>query len=451
MRVGYVLLRLLNEFFTLSIIFPSILLLGIYLTWNLRCIQVSKIAMSFASLFKKKEKGAEGNISHYQAVSSVLAGNFGTGNISGMAIALATGGPGALIWMWIMAFFGAAIQYASCLLGVKYRKKNQNGEYVGGPMYYLRDGLGYRSLAVLFSICTIFGAFAVGNLAQVNSMVLPLAKLGCPPLVIGFVIAFFVALVILGGMQRMAKVSSAVVPMMALLYLGAAVIILILHRDQIPFACKEIFFSAFGSQESAMGGFLGFSVMQVLTTGFDRAIFATDAGTGIVPILQAATRTKNPVAVGIVSLVSPLMVMIVCTTTALVLITTGAYLHPSLASTNMVAYAFDFGIGEPFGTAIVVIALVLFGYTTALAWASCLERAVGFLLGRPFVRYFQFLYILLVPVGAILHVDFVWILADISLSCMVVMNLIGITGLTKEVVADSQDYFYTRRQHEIIQ
>jgi AGCS family alanine or glycine:cation symporter len=442
------LLRLLNEFFTLYFVFPSIFLLGIYLTFRLRFVQIAKLSKSFGQLFKK-EHGEEGDISHYQAVASVLAGNFGTGNISGMAIALSTGGPGALVWMWIMAFFGAAIQYANCILGVKYRKKNNEGEFVGGPMYYLRDGLKLKKLATIFAVCVIFGAFAVGNFAQVNSMALPLSKVGFPPLLMGCIVAFFVALVILGGMQRMAKVSSAIVPLMAIIYLGTALVIVALNLKEIFPALKLVFKSAFGS-EAAVGGTLGWAVMKTLTTGFDRAIFATDAGTGTVPILQAGARTKNPVTVGVVALISPLLVMIVCTTTALVLLITGAYSDPELKSTNLVANAFETGVGEPLGALVVITALVLFGYTTALAWASCLDRAVGFLFGPALIRPFQLLYILFVPIGAVLHVDFVWILADISLSLMVVINLVGVAGLSKEVIGDSQLYFYKEKVNEVI-
>ncbi|MCH9625110.1 MAG: Amino-acid carrier protein AlsT [Chlamydiales bacterium] len=442
----------LNGYFTLYFIFPAILLLGAYLSVRLRFVQLSKLKMSFASLFKKSEEGAKGDISHYQAIASVLAGNFGTGNISGMAIALTMGGPGALVWMWMMAFFGAAIQYANCLLGVKYRRQNEKGEYVGGPMYYLNEGLGYKSLAALFSVCVIFGAFAVGNFAQVNSMTLPLQALGISPLIVGFGIAILVGLVILGGMQRMAKVSSAVVPAMALLYLGTAFVILALHANQITPALGLMFRSAFGMQ-SLVGGTFGFTMLKALTTGFDRAIFATDAGTGTVPILQAGAKTKHPVVDGVVALVSPFMVMIVCTMTALVLIITGVLSNSELQSTNLVAHAFKIGVGKSMGSFVVILALVLFGYTTALAWATCLQRAVGYLFGAAFVRPFQFLYILMIPVGALLQVDFVWTLADISLSCMLVINLIGVAGLSKEVIGDSREYFQPsiRNTHEVIE
>ncbi len=438
-------LKLLNEFFTLYFVFPAILLLGFYLTWRLRFVQFSKLFLSFKHLFKKNEADAEGDITHYQAIASVLAGNFGTGNISGMAIALSTGGPGALVWMWIMAFLGAAIQYSSCILGAKYRKKNPAGEYVGGPMYYLQNGLKKKSLATVFSLCVIFGAFAVGNFAQTNSMALPLVNFGIHPLIVGLTIGLCVALVILGGLQRVAVVSSAVVPMMALLYIGTAFIILAMNASEILPALKLVFLSAFGAKE-LIGGALGLGVMKALTTGFDRAIFATDAGTGTVPILQAGSRTKDPVIVGVVALVSPFMVMIVCTATALVLIITGAYSVEGLKSTSMVAFAFESGVGKPLGSVVVIVSLVLFGYTTALAWASCLDRAVGFLFGHRLIRPFQLLYILCVPVGALMHVDFVWILADISLSLMVVINLFGIACLSKEVIYDSHNYFYLQRE-----
>ncbi len=439
-----------NELITLYFVFPAVVLLGIYLTFRLKCVQLSKLKMGFFHLFKKEEKGAEGDISHYEAIASVLAGNFGTGNISGMAIALSMGGPGALVWMWVMTFFGAVIQYANCLLGVKYRRKNADGEFVGGPMYYLSEGLGLKPVAVAFSLFVILAAFSVGNFAQVNSMALPLAALGVAPWVVGLVMAFCVGVVIIGGVRNVAKISSAVVPIMALLYLGTALFIIAMHLDQIFPAFKLMFQAALGGS-SIVGGTLGFTVMKALTSGFDRAIFAADAGTGVVPILQANAKTKHPVIDGVVALTAPFMVMVVCTATALVLIITGAFTTPGLQSTNMVAYAFKHGVGVSTGSFIVISSLVLFGYTTALAWASCMDRAVGYLFGRKLVRPFQLLYILLIPVGAFLHVDFVWTLADIALSSMLVLNLIGVAGLSKEVIGESREFFSdqltTRKLH----
>lgn len=432
------LLKLFNHNFTLFIVFPAILLLGLYLTLKLKCVQVSFLKQSFSCL-TKKDSGNEGSISRFEAISAVLAGNFGTGNISGMAVAIATGGPGALVWMWIMAFFGAAIQFSSCMLSVAYRRKNRDGEYVGGPMYYLRDGLGYKGLAALFACFTLCGAITVGNFAQINSVILPLQKMGLDPLYCSLAIAGFVGVVILGGIQRIASFASYIVPFKAILYLGTAFVIIYFNSDRVLPALALMFHHAFDFS-SLMGGALGFGMLKAIQTGFDRGLFATDAGTGIVPILQASTRSKDPVIDGIATLVAPLMVMIVCTTTGLVLIITGAWQEPGLQSTNMVTHAFSQGLGTPVGGYIVIAALVLFAYTTILAWSYCGEKALGFLVGQKHEKLFRFFYIGLVPIGTLIQVDMIWILADIAITLMLVANLIGIGGLSKYVIDSTHAY-----------
>ncbi|NGX61006.1 MAG: Amino-acid carrier protein AlsT [Chlamydiae bacterium] len=429
-----------NEFFTLFFVFPALLLLGIYLTWRLKFIQITKMGAAFSLVFKKGEKGEEGDITHYQAVSTVLASNFGTGNISGMAVALSVGGPGALVWMWVMCFLGSIVQFANCLLGVKYRKKLESGEHVGGPMYYFCEGMGLKSLGTAYSLIVIIAAFAVGNFVQVNSLALPLAEMGVPGWVVGGVLSVLVALVVVGGMGRVAKVSAAVVPVMGLLYFGAALVVLVLFADQLPTAIVTLFRSAFGGS-SLLGGAMGFTVLKSLTTGFDRAIFATDAGTGTAPMLQSGAKTKDPVIDGIVSLVAPFMVMIVCSVTALVLLVSGVPAEPGLQSTGLILHAFHKGIGQTFGSTIVITALVLFGYTTILTWATCLDRAIIYLWGPSWTRPFRLLYILVVPLGALMRVDLVWILADLSLTSLLLLNLIGVTSLSREVIADSNRFF----------
>lgn len=430
---------MLNECFTFFIVFPVIILLGIYLTLRLRFIQVSKLKMSFSCLLQKQNDG-QGNISHYEAISAVLAGNFGTGNISGMAVAITTGGPGALVWMWITAFLGAIIQYASCVLAVKYRQKSAGDEYSGGPMYYLRDGLGLKALGIAFAVFTICGAFTVGNFAQVNSIALPLESFGLQPFACGLAIAVFVACVTLGGIQRVARFASVFVPFKAALYLGTAFLILGLNWEKIIPAFGLMFDSAVNFN-SVAGGVLGYGVVKAITVGFDRGIFATDAGTGIVPILQSSAKTKNPVIDGVVTLVAPLLVMIVCTTTGLVLIVTGAWEHAGLRSTNMVTYAFQQGLGSAIGSYIVIIALILFAYTTIIAWACCGEKAVGFIFGARYGSWFKFFYVAMVPIGALVHVDWVWLLADISISLMLITNMIGVAGLSHEVIEESREFF----------
>lgn len=432
----------LNETFTLFCVFPGIIIFGIYLTYKLKCVQISKLKMSFSCLMNKENKG-RGTISNYQAISAVIAGNLGTGNISGMAVAISAGGPGALVWMWIMAFLGAVIQYASCMLGVKYRKKNADGEYVGGPMYYLSEGLGFKGLGVFFALFAILASIAVGNFAQINSIALPLQKIGIDPLYCGIGMAVVVGAVILGGIQRVAKVASAIVPIMAILYLCAALVIIVLYSDKVGNALWIMLSSAFDCT-SITGGVLGFAIVKAISTGFDRGLFATDAGTGIVPILQASARTENAVQNGVATLIAPFLVMVLCTATGIVLIVTGAWEHADLRSTNMVTFAFQQGFGSSFGVYFVLFALALFAYTTIIAWACCAEKAVGFLWGTRHVRKFQCLYIALIPIGAIAHVDVVWALADISISLMLVTNLIGIAGLSKHVIGESREYFSLR-------
>ncbi len=431
----------LNQTFTLYVICPVLLLLGVVLSFKLNFIQLTQLKKSLRYLLKGK-KGNEEGISNYQAISTVIAGNLGTGNISGMAVALATGGPGALVWMWVMALLGSVIQYSSCILGVKYRTKNEEGEYVGGPMYYLKNGLGLKKIAVCFSIFTMLAAFAVGNFAQVNSMVLPLKEIGMNPLVCGAIISVFAALVMVGGVQRIAKTAAAIVPLMAVMYLCAGFFILYMYSSDVFPALTLMVKSAF-KMSSFAGGLMGFSIIKAISTGFERGIFATDAGTGIVPILQSGTRSKEPVVNGIVTLIAPFFVMLLCTMTGLILIVTGAFEKSGLESTNMVVYAFQQVFGDSLGGTMVISALSLFAYTTVIAWGGCASKAAEFLWAKKGAKVFLYLYLLLIPVGAIIRVDFVWTLADISISLMLVTNLIGIIGLSKEVVAETKLFFRT--------
>jgi len=431
-------LEIFNHSFTLFIVFPAIVGLGIYLTFKLRCIQLSKLKVSVSCLTKKSVDD-EGSISRFGAIAAVLAGNFGTGNISGMAIAIATGGPGALVWMWVMAFLGAAIQYASCILSVMFRSKTKDNEFVGGPMYYLRDGLGYKGMAFLFSIFTIFGSITVGNFAQINSVILPLQKMGLDPFYCSLAIAILVGIVILGGIRRIASFASYVVPFKALLYLGTAFVIIILNADKVASAFAVMFHSAFDFS-SVMGGVLGMGICKAITTGFDRGIFATDAGTGIVPILQASARSKNPVLDGLATLIAPVMVMIVCTATGLVLLVTGAWQVPGLQSTNMVTHAFTTGLNSSIGGYIVIMSLILFAYTTILAWAYCGEKALGFLIGPERGHWFRYFYLALIPIGTLMHVDMIWSMADIAITFMLIINLIGIAKLSNHVVDSTREF-----------
>lgn len=442
------LLSYLNQNITFYCVFPCMVMLGLFLSIRLRFLQVTQLKKSFSSLLSSEKKGS-GSISGYQAVATVIAGNLGTGNISGIAVALATGGPGSLVWMWIMAFLGSIIQYSSCVLGMKYRIKNAEGEYVGGPMYYLKHGLGMKKLAGGFAVFTLVAALAVGNFAQVNSMVLPLKEIGFSPLLCGFILAVGAALVMLGGVQRIALVAASIVPVIALVYIGAGCFILGCYRESLWPAVNLMFTCAF-SGSALVGGILGFGVLKALSTGFERGIFATDAGTGIVPILQAGARTRNPVMNGVIALLPPFLVMLICSMTGLILLVTGAAMESGLESTNMVVFAFQKVFGDSLGLTIVMVSLVLFAYTTVIAWGGCADKAAEFLWDKKKARIFQIVYLSLIPVGAVASVGLVWVFADLSISCMLLANLIGIVGLSKEVIVETRLFFQKHKEQKNI-
>lgn len=429
------LLLKLNELITLYVVIPLFLIIGVYLSLRLRFPQITKLKFALRQLLAKNEN-EEGSISNFEAISTVLAGNLGTGNISGMAIALASGGPGAIVWMWLMAFLGMIIKYACCLLAIKYRHLNTQNEWVGGPMYYLREGLKAPRTAAFFSIFAITSAFTVGNFVQVNSLTLPLAQTGIPPLIIGIVFACFTALIVIGGLKRVATFVTKVVPGMTLLYLVAALVILVRYYDQLPQAFSLIFQAAF-SPSAIGGGIFAHTFMRTLTVGFNRGIFATDAGLGMEGVLQSSARTKDPRAEGLVAMTAPVVVMIVCTITSLVLIVTGAWQVPGLHSTNMCTWAFREGLGTGMAELIITTCLILFSLTTIIAWAFCAEKAVEYLFGLSAISKFNWLFILCIPFGAIADVHFVWAIADLSVILMLCTNMVGIVGLIKQVVRDS--------------
>ncbi|MCH9632584.1 MAG: Amino-acid carrier protein AlsT [Chlamydiae bacterium] len=432
-------LELFNHYLTLYIVFPMLFALGLYFSTRLKFIQFSKIKLGIKELLKKSDPQEEGTISNFEALSAVLAGNLGTGNISGMAVALATGGPGSLIWMWLMASLGAIIKFAGCFLSLKYREKNSSGEYVGGPMYYLSKGLELKKVATLFSIFAIIAAFTVGNLVQVNSIMLPLAKMGVSPILVIAFLVVGVGAVLLGGIQRLARVVSTMVPVMTCVYLLTALIILFIFREHVLGAFALILKSSV-SFNSVAGGVVGLGLSRAISTGMERGIFATDAGCGIAPILQAGARCKNPFLEGVVGMIAPFIVMIICTITALVLIVTGAWQTSGEFSTNMCTWAFETGLGHVIGKYIVIVSLALFAFTTIITWAYCGEKACEYLFSHRAIKKFKYIYILMLPLGVFSYTHTVWILADVSIALMVVMNLIGLVGHSSKVIEETKKH-----------
>lgn len=426
----------INHFLTLGLILPALVILGLYLTIKLKGIQFTKLRLGIQHL-TQKESDSEGDISNFEALAAVLAGNLGTGNISGIAIALATGGPGALVWMWVMALLGSVVKFAGCFLGFKYREKTPQGEYVGGPMYYLKKGLKKPLIATLFSLAALLTSLTVGNLVQVNSIILPLQKIGFSPLFILLPLVALVGFLLMGGLKRIAKLLGALVPLMTLIYLATALTILALHHQALAPALQLMFKAAF-SPSAIIGGGLGYTFFQAVKSGFERGIFATDAGCGIAPILQSGARCKNPLLEGMVAMVAPIVVMLICTVTGLVLLVTQAPTLSGEMSTNMCTWAFTQGLkGHPIGAWVVVISLVLFAFTTIITWAYCGEKALEFLGNRKSIRAYKWFFIAVLPIGAFCKISFVWILADISIALMLITNIWGVFGLSKEVIEET--------------
>lgn len=438
------LMDFLKESLSLFLTVPAIILAGLYFTACLRGIQFTHVKKALSLITPKKK---EGGISSFGAVAAVLGGNLGTGNVAGVAVALSMGGPGALFWMWIMAFLTASLKYAECYLSVTYRTQNEVKEYVGGPMYYLRHA-NFPRLAKGFALFTVFAALTGGTLVQVNSLSLPLTQAGYNPLYMGAFMAVLVAFTILGGMKRFALVVSAVVPLMALGYIGACLYVIGAHIERVPDAFSLIFRSAMGI-EPAIGGFAGCAAFQAMRTGFDRALFATESGLGLASIMHAPVTSPSPaypnnVAQGVISIFSPFVVVIVTSLTGLVLLVTNVWQDTSLVSTNQCTQAFCVGFNWEGAGYVVLISLFFFAFTTTLAWAFCADRAVEFLFGHKGVRPFQILLILIVPVGAVLSVDFVWWLMDICLNVMLLLNLVGIFVMRKEILASARTYLWKK-------
>ncbi len=425
----------IKEGITLGLIFPIIVIVGTYLTLRLRFVQIVQLKRAFTLLSTKENKGG---ISSFGAMSAILGGNLGTGNISGVAVALMTGGPGSLFWMWVMAILASTTKYVGCFLGVHFQRKNAAGEWVGGPMFYLSEGLKSKPIAALFCIFTISSALTVGNLVQVHALSLPVKDFNLPPLGFGIVLALLVGGVIFGGLKRFSHIVSALVPFMAIAYIGTCLLILFFFRENIGYYLGLIFSSAFSDFSPIAGGAAGFSVLSAIRAGFDRGLFATDCGLGLAPILHGAVRDTskshdNRHTQALISVLSPIIVMIVCSMTGLVLLTTEAAQKTYLASTTMCMEAFRLGFHSMYAGHIVSITLFFFAFTTILTWSFCANRAVEYLVGPKWVKGFQVFFIALIPFGVYLEDQLIWLIADFSTNLMFLTNMAGVVVLSRLV------------------
>ena len=424
---------------------PLLILLsgtGLYLTLCLGFIQIRYLPRALGYLFKK-DKGGKGDVSSFAALCTALAATIGTGNIVGVATAVQAGGPGAIFWMWLVALLGMATKYAECLLAVKYRVRDKNGFMAGGPMYYIESGLGIKWLAKLFALFGVMVAFfGIGTFPQVNAITYAMQDtFNVPVLVTAIIVTLLVGLIILGGVKRIATASSVIVPFMAILYVTTSLVIILLNIEKVPDAISLIIYSAFNPQ-AALGGAVGFTVMKAIQSGVARGIFSNESGLGSAPIAAAAAQTREPVRQGLISMTGTFLdTIIVCTMTGIVLVLTGAWNNPELAGATVTNYAFAQGLGTSIGATIVTVGLLFFAFTTILGWCYYGERCFVYLVGIRGVKLYRLAYIVLVGLGSFLHLNLIWIIADIVNGLMAFPNLIALIGLRKVVIEETKDYF----------
>ena len=442
METFEIFLNVISQNIWMFMMFP-LLGIGFYLTFGLKLITIIKIPSSFANLFDRttnQETQASGEISPFKALMTALAATVGTGNIAGVATAIFLGGPGAIFWMWMTALFGMATKYSEALLAVHYRERNAKGNFVGGPMYYIKNGLGkkWQWLGFCFSFLAIFAGLGAGNTVQSNSIADVLySNLNIPHWLTGVTILLLVAAVLIGGVKRIASVAGKLVPIMIITYLTATILILITNFDEIPDAFSLIFLDAF-SGTAAAGGFAGATVMAAIRFGVARGIFSNEAGLGSAPIAHAAAKTNDPVKQGRIGMLGTFIdTILVCTMTALVIIITGSWTSGENGAT-LTATAFSSAL--PYGNYIVMISLIIFAFTTILGWSYYGERCAEFIFGQRSIIPFRIIWCAAIPIGAITGLEIIWLMADIMNALMAIPNLIALFLLSPVVFKISKEY-----------
>lgn len=420
---------------------------GIYLTIRLHLLQVFRLPQALRLIFKAKNQG-RGDVSSFKALCVALAATVGTGNIVGVATAVKVGGPGAIFWMWVAAFFGMATKYAEGLLAVKYRSVDENGEIAGGPMFYIRQGMGekWKPLATAFAIfCILVAFFGIGTFPQVNAIVDSMElSFGFPKVATDVILTVFIAAITIGGLQSISKVASKVIPFMALLYIAISLGLVVMHLDGIPAAVALIIDSAF-TGTAAAGGFAGSTIMMAMQNGIARGVFSNESGLGSAPIAAAAAKTKWPAEQGLISMTGTFIdTIIICTMTGLALVLTGVWQGDAAgAAMTNAAFASVYGF---FGSQILTVSLVLFAFTTILGWNYYGERAVIYLTGTKGVMPYRLIFICLIASGAFLKLEAIWILADIVNGLMAIPNLIALIALSGVIVAETERYLNRKKR-----
>ena len=431
---------------------------GIWLTLILRGLQFGMLFYALKQAFRphpKKDDGSdhEGDVSHFGALMTALSATIGTGNIAGVATAVVTGGPGAVFWMWITAIFGMATKYGEGVLAVKYRVTNSKGEMSGGPMYYIENGLGkkWKWLAFLFAFFGVMASFGIGSTVQANSVAQAVhSSFGIDTWITGVVLTLITAFVVLGGIQSISRVSSVVVPFMAVLYIVGGLVVVAMHFDLLLPALKAIMHDAFTGQAVA-GGVVG----TVIRYGVARGVFSNEAGMGSAPIAAAAAKTDHPVRQALVSMTGTFLdTIIVCSITGIVLVmgilqsNGGAFAVPDLKGAALTTATFD-AMLSGYGGWVVTIGLIFFAYSTTLGWCYYGEKCATYVFGDKSVPMYRVIYVATVMLGTVLSMDMVWAAADTFNGLMAVPNLIALLLLSKVIVQETRDFKAKRASGEL--
>lgn len=423
---------------------------GLFLSVGLKFMSIARIPFGFRLLWKGRIPGDDaGEISPFNALMTSLSATIGTGNIAGVATAIFLGGPGAVFWMWMTALVGMATKYAEAVCAVRFREQDENGNFVGGPMYYIKNGMGekWKWLATLFAVFAAIAGFGIGNTVQSNSVADALyTNFGLPQVWTGIIIMILVGLVLVGGLNRISTVAGRLVPAMAVLYILASLVVILMNIDALPSAIGLIFTHAF-TPAAATGGFAGAAVWAAIRFGVARGVFSNEAGLGSVPIAHAAAKSKGPVSQGLVAMLGTFIdTIIVCSFTAFAIITTGAWTSGATGAA-LTSAAFNIalpGIGGP----IIALALAVFAFTTILGWSYYCERSLQYLFGLKVIMPFRVVWSVAALVGSVLTLEFVWLLADTLNALMAVPNLIALIVLSPIVFKLTKEFFDSNGESE---
>lgn len=432
----------LNEFLWGPLLIVAILGVGVYLTLGTRFVQIFKLPFVFKETLIKKRKGLEGDITPFQALNIALAGTVGVGNIAGVATAIALGGPGAVFWMWVSGILGMATKFAEVVLCIKYRIRQIRGPMLGGPMVYIRRGMGknFKFLAGIFAVLGALAAFGIGNMTQANSVALGLKEFGLPQIYTGIILLSCVGLVTIGGIKRIAHVAMFCVPFMCILYFLSAIIIICVNIGKLPEVLFLIFKSAF-SPVAATGGFMGVTAKQAIRWGIARGIFSNEAGLGSAPMAHATAKTDHPVRQGMWGVFEVFIdTIVICSVTSLAILASGVWTQGK-SGAILTCLAFETVFGKNLGFSLVVLSMVLTAYDTILAWGFYGETCSAYLFGPKARSIYRMIWLVPIILGSLGKLETVWAIADTLNGLMAIPNLIALLVLSPVVFGLTKEFF----------